>query len=710
MSSSLHTAEIALASSDVEARRQGVVEISALDGLRAIDLLMQGLGDPDWRVRKEAVRVLKERGARETCSAALTRLVDSLRSGDNVGLRNAAVEALGSLGAPAVSALGDVLHALDADGRKLAAEALALTGHETALEPLRRLCHDPDPNVRAAGTEAVAAVGHLAPKTAQVLLEERLAEQDSFQRMVTLDAIQRLGLAPSWQVIEPLLADPLLEPIALRLTARLGEPKAAPYYVAALSRVTRPTYCAVLESFSEFIEHSPQTLGAARQSLQPLPDAALERLWVTCQDRTRKSECAAALTILAANGSPRAAGPAIEMLGDDRVAVAAQRALQLLGERALPSLEEHLRNGQPQDRAMCIEALAVMATNGAPVERVRSSLRPLATESSPQVVSAWLRTVAELGDEALFRAAVPWLTDAAPVAVRRVALQAIGACARRYPSTAIEIAQGVAPESELAAVAAMAIAAVDSPVYGSHEADLAFLVQAVSSQHISVRVATISALTQFSGRRALEAVSFALTDEAPEVQEASLRALGRLRDDNGQVAGTPRLLELAQGRDQHLAIVALQTLGECQPPDALAPLARLTSDVAAWRAAAAVEALGYYPSSHEQKAGVQSALAHPESEVVKAALDVLCDYPAISPAEVGELALGCLDHVAWDVRRLAAELVGRSPSRSQRKRLVERLAEETEPAVIQAIGRGVAQSESLKPDGIPPADSQRHKS
>ena len=81
---------------------------------------------------------------------------------DNVGLRNAAVEALAGYGSASVDALSVALPALDADGRKLAAEALGRTGQTAALLLLGSMANDPDPNVRAAVVEAVAGVGIMA--------------------------------------------------------------------------------------------------------------------------------------------------------------------------------------------------------------------------------------------------------------------------------------------------------------------------------------------------------------------------------------------------------------------------------------------------------------------------------------------------------------------------------------------------------------------
>ncbi|HJK93804.1 MAG TPA: HEAT repeat domain-containing protein, partial [Polyangiaceae bacterium LLY-WYZ-15_(1-7)] len=85
-------------SDPVERRRRRVRELAGarLDDERR-DALLEGLADPDWRVRAEAVQSVI-RCAPEERDPLLPRLVDALAQGENVGLRNAALEALGRLG------------------------------------------------------------------------------------------------------------------------------------------------------------------------------------------------------------------------------------------------------------------------------------------------------------------------------------------------------------------------------------------------------------------------------------------------------------------------------------------------------------------------------------------------------------------------------------------------------------------------------------
>jgi hypothetical protein len=109
-----------LASSDPEERRHAASRLVECSAEEAIGFMPRALGDDDWRVRKEATAAA---AAMSPSPELLRALVGCLLPSENVGLRNAAVEALASHGPASVGLLGEALGQLDPDGRKLAAEA-----------------------------------------------------------------------------------------------------------------------------------------------------------------------------------------------------------------------------------------------------------------------------------------------------------------------------------------------------------------------------------------------------------------------------------------------------------------------------------------------------------------------------------------------------------------------------------------------------------
>src|SRR6185295_3000189 len=89
-----------LAHAEPEQRRRAVKELVALRAPGVVPLFVRALGDEDWRVRKEASSLTPRVEPKEELVQALSH---ALSDRENIGLRNAVVEALVSLGPDAVS-------------------------------------------------------------------------------------------------------------------------------------------------------------------------------------------------------------------------------------------------------------------------------------------------------------------------------------------------------------------------------------------------------------------------------------------------------------------------------------------------------------------------------------------------------------------------------------------------------------------------------
>ena len=98
---------VAASQSDDVERRRAVVEAlrahwtSANDQARA--LLVTALGDGEWRVRRDALQLAVEWTTGPGGRPLEQLLVDAVAQGENVGLRNAALEVLATRGAAKAS-------------------------------------------------------------------------------------------------------------------------------------------------------------------------------------------------------------------------------------------------------------------------------------------------------------------------------------------------------------------------------------------------------------------------------------------------------------------------------------------------------------------------------------------------------------------------------------------------------------------------------
>ncbi len=704
--------EVALGSAEPELRRQAVGRLASYAGADRTHLLVGALGDLDWRVRKEGIAVA---GRLAPSPDVLRALIGALTPGDNVGLRNAVVEALSQYGEPAVSALMQVLSDLDADGRKLAAEALALTGSARALDGLELLAEDPDPNVRAAAVEAAAGVGTASIERALQLLERCVGAPDAIVRLAALDGYNRLGGVMRFEQLEPLLSDRVLAPAARVAAGRCQDPRAALPLVQALDRARGGSWQSTLESVSELAATSPAAEAAVRRALEALSASTRKKLLslaLTPQDSD--SVRRVALLVCGALGGRDAAVAAIAALEEDAFAAEAEAALLMIGADAVAPLIEVGDAGSTTLRAASLGLLARLLPQAseADTERAVEVVLNALDAAEPAVVRTALHALAEIDDQRALLPAARWLSADVPPGLRAAAAAALSACAVKFPAAAKALAIEQAQSAEGTLVAATLVAALGGEVLGDVAADLRFLAKAIDSASAAVRRAAVDALSRIPSERGVDIVVFALTDEEREVQLAAVRCLGRIRSLEGAPAGVERLLHIVEASgDDILVAAAIHSLGDtadARAYEVLRPLAKSGSPMAA---VSAVEALGGLSAAGDGGRAVEAlidALAHPDAEVVKAAVRVLAQQrdPRV------EVHLGaCLEHAAWDIRRLVADVLGGLGGRVSVGLLKARLASEPETLVREAVQRALTLLESAagRRTSMPPAEAGGRK-
>ena len=164
---------------DAEARRR---EVIALGQLPTNDPsvqagLLTALGDVDWRVRKEAASLL---GQRVGSPELFETLVDAVVQGENVGLRNSALEALSKHGFAVADPLLARLPLVDQAAKKVIFEGLGNSGSTKAVPALVEAVRAPDANTSAAAVDALSRIGG---HEAELALRGLLRSEDPFQRL-----------------------------------------------------------------------------------------------------------------------------------------------------------------------------------------------------------------------------------------------------------------------------------------------------------------------------------------------------------------------------------------------------------------------------------------------------------------------------------------------------------------------------------------------
>lgn len=664
-----------------EVRRRATQGIIGLPAPESCELLVSALGDQDWRVRKEAASIATRIEPR---TAVVFAVVRALAEQDNIGLRNAAVEALILIGPDAVPGAIDALGRLDADGRKLAVEVLAGAPTLAGVRALTVATRDPDLNVVIAAAEALGKAdlaGDEARDHATRTLSALLESEHAQVRLAALDALRSLDAPVPWSSLEALLGDALLKRNALAAAAGSTVPRA-------------------LVSLSQTIaEPNPTHAREATVSL----GRSLEEVWgdlemmdnVARMLATSPAACARLRILAAATGDTRARGAALLALGlvrdpddvpliadalaDDTVAEHAEAALHLFGHEAVEPLLVAGRIAAPSLRGATISMLPELApSESSSLAAVREAL----DDASPEVVAPALKTLAIVG-VAEDLAAVARHTRSSDPKVGSAAQAALAAMAGRHIAAARALTREVDPRGEDALWAAIvyeALARCGSVL----PTDADFLASALTHRDAAVRRAAIEALAAVGTEEAAHLVTVSLTDEEAVVALAAIRALGRF--------GRAELLATlaATTRDPIRLGTVLRALADADPERAFAAARPLLRSPEPSVAAAAVEVVGAAPLEGRVEA-LMSATQHPDVAVVKLALGEIANLG-------GERALDALasaiEHSAESVRKYAAELLGQAgadPACSRetegilRARLDRERSAEVRVAIMQAL-------------------------
>jgi HEAT repeat protein len=671
-----------LQSPDPEVRRRATTVIPDLPPDQGADYVVRALGDDDWRVRKEAAQIALLLGP---SARLLDRLVELLFPGDNVGLRNAVVETLASFGRSAIPAVTGVIPRLDADGKKLAAEILGRAQDPSALVALERLLDDEDANVRTAAAEAIGDLGSLAVDATSRILLRALEQGDLHMRLAALEGLNRLGVVIPWEKLRPLTGDPILRRSALAAASRTGRTEAADALARALADESPAMFRLALVGLAELVLAAETTL-----RIQALDARARDRL-LEAMAPSAKDEGSrrAALVVAAVLGEPGAVDLAIDALTDDRLSREADAALRIFGSSALPRILARVAHGDATLRAAAIGRLRGLVDRQSE-DAVRLALRAAIADLSGEVASAALAALGSLGgpeDIAAVFAVVAAKTPGSLPAARA----ALAALAKRHPEDARMTAQVARRDQASHIATSVIIGALGGGVLGTVADDVSFLGGALSSPDPETRMTAVEAVAEVGSDLGLDAILFALADEERDIQLSAVRALGRLRSKDGRAVGGDRLVELTrESSDPELVATAARALGATRDARARASLHPLAHSVSPLIAVAAVETLGRLDDPQRIETLLELT-GHPHAEVVKAVLLAL--ERVSDPRALAELG-AALSHEAWDVRRLAADCLGRFGGDQAGRFLNDKLAVETEPLVREALSRALGAIEA----------------
>jgi HEAT repeat protein len=615
-----------LMSPDEETRRLAVVGLAGYPLESVKDCLFTAMGDPCWRVRKEAVDAIL---AGTVGGEVMEALVAMLGAHENAGLRNSAVEALERLGDRAVPSLCRHAGDDDHDVRKFVIDILGSIGDTDAIPLLINALTDPDPNVSAAAAENLGKIGD--PRAASPLLSA-LEKTDIWLRYTILEALGRIGIPVPIEVIRPLAGENLLKKAVFDCLGSIGDLEAVPLLIEGLKEKVRNSRDAAVLALMKVrdrlsAEHAAQAVDARLKELAGTP--FLDGL-IASMDTPDRDMRTALIKILGMIGDERSTGRLLICCRDDRLRRHCLLAYENMGEAGTRSLLAAFPGADDEERCFIAYVCGELGYDGTgPLLREGMSADSSMLRRVSAIAAGKTGLVALLDD-------LTRLLDDTEAEVREGAIEALCRLAQRDGDSvlliAVELAGANAAEKRrfsailfsslndaeklsllikdedplVRKTAVNSLAELKSPAAVSH------LVMALADEDADVRIAAAGALGAIGGDDVIDPLLFALNDEAPWVKCAVLKSLARLKS----VRSVPAIVEVFERGSGLVVIAALEAVAEI--------------------------------GGENVQSTVRKGLENSDEEVIKAAIEILSRNGEDWLNEYGDKLLY---HPHWDVRR-----------------------------------------------------------
>ncbi len=576
-------------------------------GAPAVSVLVAAVNGRDKEIGREALNALGKISDPQAVETLLLLLDDS-----NANLRQAAIEALGRIGAPAVEALLARLKAHDRDTPQRVVEVICQIG-DPAIEPLKAGLKDSDVVVRQTTVKVLEKL-HWRPTNNETgAIYWRV--KGNWQRYVDIGA-------PAVELLITDLndSDGDVRQMAAQALGKIGDARAVEALLVALNDSATDVRLAAVEALGQ--------IGDVR---------AVEPLLVAVKDNDLVM-CLAAVGALGRIGDRRAVNELLEVLNDTdsdiRLRLVAVEALGQIGDkRAIDPLLVCMKDGEKEIKWAAVKAIEKMRwepTNdetsanywlvnenwqkcveiGAPaVEAVLAALM----DNDKHVRKAAARALGQIGE---IRAVEPLLAalkdDDADV--RNAASEALGKIGDTVAiAPLISCLKDEDKDVRLAAAEALEklewkptndeTGAIYWRVKGNWQKSIEIETPTLETLLINlhgsdaiVRQATVEALYQIGDSRAIGGLIDALEDKDRDVREAAKVALGLI----GAPAVQPLIARLNASQPETF-VSALVMIGAPAVEPVLAALRNIRPD-ACRTAAQALEQLGWKPTFDETSA------------------------------------------------------------------------------------------------------------
>lgn len=649
---------------------------------------LERLGAAAWRERKQAAGRLRDwvsddRTRLDIMEPLAERLLDGLLSSEALDGRAACHEVLVAIGPPSVPS---IVRRLDSPAPSLRL-LVDLLGEVGATEQIPRLIsilesEDAEINLRASAATALGRLGGAAACDALVGL---LAQPSEMLVIHSLDALGQAKARVGVAELEDLAKRPFSRKSAITVMGSCRDAAALPVLLAGLddsmAGVRAAAALSLTQLEAELDEEQKGGIVGAALARSTEPTRRQIRALISHRDRMVRG---AAIRLAALAKDAPAVEVVLGVMDDPLLVEDALAMVSVLGAAAAPIIVRCSRQVGSGAREHLLRLVGALRAESVDAEVLTFVAASLADPSEDTAIAA-AEALAIVGSRAalgeIYRAMGTdgRLGEAAADAMAAVLLRIGGGNAHDDLQL---IVGGTWPETgPLARNLCRAVGQLGSARYAPH------LVSMLGSPDVGVRVGAANALGQLEGEHeGAGALSFALTDEEPQVRAAACRSLGALRAPSS----VGSLTSATTDRAPSVRAAAVTALVELDNPVALARLrAIIAEDPVTTVVVAAIAGLGSSSLDHDLTM-LMSLCTSADWEVVKAAARALQGFRAHRATAA---LLGLLSHERWDVRWAAAEVLSSRGDPTALQPLRGALSEEGDRLVAQVIGEAIERLE-----------------
>ncbi|GAB4294815.1 MAG: HEAT repeat domain-containing protein [Desulfuromonadia bacterium] len=646
-----------------EERRVAVSMLSGRPLSETRGELFRAMGDPNWRVRKEAVEVFLSADVTEK---EIHDLVSLLADEVNAGLRNAASEVLERLGIRALPVLLAQLSdpATDTDTRKFIVDILGGIGDRSTIPILLDLMKERDPNVAAASIEALGRMGD--PRVVPDLLSA-LDTSDLCLAFTILDTLGKLRTPLPLEPLTPLLGNPLLKKAVFDCLGTTGDPSVVPALMEGLKERGRSIRESALTALIRIHDRlSPDDQIRFLEQIQRISGTPLVELLVASLESIDNALKTPLIRLLGMIRDSRALIPLLRLSSVEELADVCRRAISDIGAVGTPSLTSFFPFASDAEQVTIIDACIDMG-----IRQCEEILVEGSASSNPEVRGAAIRGIGALRIGALVDRAISALDDPDPSVVRNAVRTLVQLASEDGDHIHDEgVRRSSSPDVRDRLAAAHLLSAT-----GDHHR-LSLLLK---DENFRVRSNAVMAISKTPSPETVSLLQLALIDEAADVRLAAVKALGEI----GNLEVTDSLLLLLDDVEPRVQRVVLQTLARLGDPKAFMPLVdylkRRTGGLLITAMEALVASAGADAAPH-----LEQYLASDDEEVVKTVITLLSLVsPGVLLANLDQL----LSHPHWEVRSLALRALADTLGGDARPVLEKRRESETDPQVQNQLDR-----------------------